>query len=194
MDITNVVAIDPGTASLGVAHLASDGDTTVLVDTVSVPKIGWTPDDVKDAGRQINAAWVRNKELRWKDVDVVLEMPAPRFYGRSNQATILRICWQVVRFVEYFCKKARSVNVVDSYMWNRRINPETHRLEGQYNDADKLEIFKTAFPEFLVDRPRMSPFSTVDCRDAALLGLWWLSQEKFEDESPSVFEKFLVSV
>lgn len=156
---------------MGVVLMDEVDEEIKILGTLGLKKIPHHVDGVKEAGRLINAAWVRNQNLEWKDLDVIVEMPAPRWYGRANQVALLKICWQVLNIFQYFYKKARSVTAIDSFDWNiKRVNG---KMMGQWNDHEKLEHFKLAFPTFCEGRKGTSKWGSKDVRDAALMGYWW---------------------
>lgn len=161
--------------NMGVVLMDVVDDEVKILGDLKLSKIKHGISSVKEAGRLINAEWVRNKDLEWKDIDVIIEMPAPRWYGRANQVALLKICWQVINLIQYFYKKARSVQVVDSFDWN--IKKVDGKMMGQWNDTEKLEHFKLAFPTFCEGRKKSSQWGSKDIRDAALMGLWWYHNE-----------------
>lgn len=160
---------------MGVALMDKVEDEVEILGVMRLGKISWTMDGVKEAGRLINAAWVRNKDLDWSKIDVIIEGPAPRYYGRANQVALLKIWWQIYHLLEYFYKKSRSVQVIDSFLWN--IKKVDGKMMGQWNDHEKLEHFKLAFPGFSKGRKKTSEWGSKDTRDAALMGYWWYNYD-----------------
>lgn len=159
---------------MGVALLKQaekEGEPPEIIYSRTFRRIGHTLQDIRRFGRMINSDIIRNKDLEWKDIDVIIEGPAPRYYGRANQFAILKIWWQVYQLLAYFYKKAGSIEVVDSYNWNVKVKP--NGLTGQYNDDEKLKIFKNKFPSFRKNVPEQQAWGTKDVRDAILMGCWY---------------------
>lgn len=162
------------------------GSKPEIIGTLNLKGIQWTKDAVKNAGRLINAQWVRNQDRHWKDITVIIEAPAPRYYGRANTIALMRLWWQIWEMIDYFHKKAKEVQLVDSFEWNKKKHPEKHFFL-QYTDAEKLEHFKLIYPEY-ADRPRYSgwkPWGNKDIRDASLMGYWWFMHDP--DDNPWYF-------
>ncbi len=168
-----VLSIDPGTDKMGVALLYLDQDDSIeVVGTKVLKKIGATEEAIKEAGRLINAEWIRGKDLEWDDIIVIIEAPAARWYGRSNTTAILKLWWQVYFFLRYYKKKAMDVYAINSFDWNIKVHESG--LKNQYSDAEKLELFKAIFPDFPIGRRKTSEWGSKDTRDASLMGVWFI--------------------
>lgn len=171
-----VLCIDPGTVALGVSLIEyGEGKDPKIIGSMTIKKIAYTMDGVKEAGRLINAAWIRGTDRKWMHIDVIVEMIAPRYYGRSNQVALIKISWQVLHFFMYFQKKVRGIFAIDSFEWNKKM---LGKVQSQYTDTEKKELFKLAFPTFSEGRAKTSLWGSKDTRDASLMGYWWIKQQE----------------
>lgn len=170
-----VLSIDPGTDKMGIALLRLDDSEITMAGEMRLTKVDPTEEGIKEVGRLVNAAWVRNKDLSWEDIIVIVECPAARWYGRSNTTAILRLWWQAYYFFKYYAKKARDVFAVNSFDWNVKV--QESGLRNQYTDAEKLELFKMIFPKFPEGRKKNTMWGSKDIRDAALMGVWFIKTE-----------------
>ena len=179
-----VLSIDPGTSVLACSLLEGEkGEPPKIIGTLTLKNILWTQDGAKKAGRLINAQWIRNQDREWKDIIVIIEAPAPRYYGRANNMAMMRLWWQIWYFVQYFKKKVKDIILVDSFEWNKKKHPEKN-FYYQYTDNEKLEHFKLLYPEFgKLNGPRK--WANKDVRDASLMGYWWFMHDP--DEKPWYF-------
>jgi hypothetical protein len=157
---TYLLAIDPGTRRLGVALFHKKK----LKATNTFQNIGHDKESIKVLVKELDGFMLEHK-VKWNHVLTIIETPAPRWYGKGNTTSILKILWQVLTILLEFFRLGRLVDVVDSFEWNKY---KRGNLWVQHKDDAKKEQFINLFPN--------APTGNTDTRDAALMGHWYLTQ------------------
>ncbi len=156
----------------------------VVTREATLKQIGYDDEAGARVDYFVKTQWLRDSPVKWKDIHLIIEAPSPRIYGRNNTAVMMRIWWQIWYIIERFHKRARSIDLVNSYDWNERVL-ENGRL-SQYKDPEKLLIFQEVFPTFpeirLPPHKHKWPWGSPDVRDAALMGFWWWRLRKIDDD------------
>lgn len=161
MSKSYVLGVDTGkhfAASL-VSH--EDGAGKTLEGVYYQHEEAFKRSDVKEIARSVVQMCV-DAGADLSEVDLAVELPSHRYFGRSNSSALLRIFWQGLNLMRYLSGIVRRVITVPADEWNQ-----------QRDDKQKKMIFEQDFaPQFKsVEYYQNKHGSRSNCheRDACLL-------------------------
>jgi len=161
-----VLGLDPGTRAMGISLVKQTGkgkkSKIELMGVTTVKRVDHTEEGVNVGMKEVDS-FLRTHKVKWGDVEMIIECPAPRWYGRNNSVALIKIFWQVLYICKYFQRKVGNIVLIDSFDWNRKRMPGDNGTfyYSQYGDKEKKERFLKLFPG-------ISKGNT-DTRDATLM-------------------------
>lgn len=153
-----LLSIDGGTADLGWALLQQRAQQTSISRMGTLKNLGHDAAPCEEA-----AALILKLCQPHHPSVVIIEMPADRYFGRDNSATLCRLFQQACRLGVGF-SSVPLPEYVDAFQWQAR---KLGGKEAMMNDAQKLQIFSSVFSHWQQQTNNHE-------RDAALMGHWWL--------------------
>lgn len=164
------ISIDPGTRRLACAIFHSNED---LLDIWQYDSIGYKLGDVEKLVNHVLYPKIVGlmHTLRDDEVEIFVEIPSPRFYGRANASSVLKVFWQALNFGQCLVSydEVTALHFVDSYEWNL--------FSGKpMTDKNKVNLFDAVFN---IEMQKLKIRLNTDKRDAALMGSWAIEKIRF---------------
>jgi len=161
-----ILAIDPGTSHMGIAHLkwesTASGKTCMcsLIELQTIAGASHLPNGCQDTAALLLSSFPMCRY-------VIIEKPSDRIYGRKANPYIHRSFWQVIHLLQAFQGNRPWCDTVDAFTWQAVPRGRGKgRLQQVADDKMKRPWFDHHFQSWQAS-------SNNHERDAALLGYWW---------------------
>jgi len=117
------------------------------------------------------AEFLEEREADLRQVDIVIELPSHRYFGRGNASAVLKAMWQGIRIMMRMAGHVRKVVTVPADEWNK-----------QRGDKEKKTVFNQKFKPEFKDLPyyqdKHGSRSNAHERDASLLALYFIDRKR----------------
>ena len=160
------LAIDTG-KHLAAALLSPDGTLRAMYYQ---HETCFQKSDVEELGRRLVHELLAESDATPDRLEIVIEVPSHRYFGRGNASAVLKAMWQGMRLFLFFQGRVRKVALMPADKWNK-----------QRNDKQKRRLFNHTFPDYKkIDyyQEKHGGRSNAHERDAALLAKFWYDTQK----------------
>lgn len=164
-----VLSVDTGKHCAAALLSHEEGMNVDLIGMYYQHEEAFKPEQVTKLAKNL-AALVLRKDVPLDRVDLVIELPSHRYFGRGNSSSLLKAMWQGIRLMYRMAGKVRKVVTI----------PADEITRGR-NDKEKKLVFMDQFgeeewKELEYYQEKHGSRSNNHERDASLVGLFYIDR------------------